>query len=286
MPQEIMTRFEGLLFTILLVMVLGWFFCVNRLSHQLRDQHPEKYDEMGLAEMWPRGLQWFSRYDNSRPVAALLRFLWRREDTELHDSDISRLSRVMRWLFCVYIGLFLLLVFEFVHRTTADIASWQRGTVQQQRREEAFRLHRAEKWEEAVTRYDQLLGEWEPDGELHYYRGAVHWQLNHPDQALDDFRRAIELAPTNFEAHRSADRLLSQQRRWDEVLEMWNAYIARMPADAAAYFERGGTNFHKGDLAAAQADAAQACRLGKADGCVWEARLKTRAGSRAEPLRE
>jgi len=283
MPQEIMTRFEGLLFTILLVMVLGWFFCVNRLSHQLRDRHPDKYDEMRLAEMWPRNLlEWSSRYDNSGPVVALLGFLWRREDAALHDSDVSRLSRVMRWLFCVYIGLFLTLVVEFVHRTTADIASWGRGTVtvQQRRREEAFQLHREERWDEAVARYDQLLREWELDAELHYYRGVVHWKLDHHDLALEDFRRAIELEPTNFQAHRGADRLLSQRQRWDEVLEMWNAYLARMPADAEAYFERGGANFHRGDLAAAQADAAHACRLGKAEGCVWEARLKSRVDSK------
>lgn len=84
----------------------------------------------------------------------------------------------------------------------------------------------------------------------------------------------IALQPTNFEAHRYADRLLSQQRRWDEILEMWNGYIAKAPPNAEAYFERGGANFHKGDLVAAQADAAQACRLGKAAGCAWEARLK------------
>ena len=71
-----MTRFEGLLFTILLVMVLGWFVCLNRLGHQLRDRHPEKYDEMRLAGMWPRNLlESLSRDDNSRPVMALLGFL-------------------------------------------------------------------------------------------------------------------------------------------------------------------------------------------------------------------
>jgi tetratricopeptide (TPR) repeat protein len=277
MPHEIMTRFESGLFTILMVMVLGWFFCVNRLSHQLRDRYPEKYNDMGLAELWPRSLQWFSRYDNSRPVGALLRFVLGREDTELHDAEISRLSRFMRWFFCVYVGLFLSLVFVFVHRTSGYVVGSESATVQQQRRNDAFRLHRAERWEEAMARYDQLLREWEPDAELHYYRGAVHWKLGHPDQALEDFRRVIDLDPTHFDAHRHADWLLSQQQRWDEVLDMWNAYIAHTPSSAEAYFERGGTNFHKGDVVAAQADAAQACRLGKAEGCVWAERLKTRA---------
>ena len=71
----------------------------------------------------------------------------------------------------------------------------------------------------------------------------AHWQLGDTDQALQDFRRVIELEPANFEAHRSADRILSGQRRWDQVLDLWNRYIARTPASAEAYFERGGTNF-------------------------------------------
>jgi len=273
-----MTPFQSALFAILAVMVLVWFVCVNRLSHQLRDRHPEKYDEMRLAEIWPRSLwEWYSGFNNTRPVIALLRFLLRGEDAALRDTDISRLSTFMRWFFCVYLGLFLSLVFLFLHPSPGRVASPEPGSAQQQRREDAFRLHREERWEEAVARYDQLLRESERDAELHYYRGVVHWKLSRPDQALEDFRRAIELEPTHFDAHRNADRILSQQQRWDEILEMWNAYIAETPTNAEAYFERGGTNFHRGDLVAAQADAAQACRLGKAEGCSWEARLKIRA---------
>ncbi len=273
-----MTRLESGLVTILAVMVLGWFFCVNRLSHLLRDRYPETYEAMRLAGMSPRSLwEWYAGSSDARPVFALLHFVLRREDAELHDAEISRLTRIARGLFCVYVGLFMSLLFLFVGRTAGDVATRNPGTVQQQRREDAFQLQREARWEEAVARYDQLLRESERDAELHYYRGVVHWKLNHPDQALDDFRRVIELAPTHFEAHRSADRLLSQQQRWDEILEMWNAYLAQAPTDAEAYFERGGTNFHRGDLAAAQADAAQACRLGKAEGCVWEARFKARA---------
>src|SRR5262249_58147093 len=129
MPREIMTRVEGLLFTMLLVMVLGWFFCVNRLSHQLRDRHPDKYDEMRLAEMSPRNLlEWLSRYDNSRPVMALLGFLWRGEDAELHDSGVRGSAESCAGSSVSTSGCSLTLVVEVVHRTTRDIASWGRGT--------------------------------------------------------------------------------------------------------------------------------------------------------------
>ena len=144
-----------------------------------------------------------------------------------------------------------------------------------ERRDQAFDLHRAQKWAEAIAVFDELIAEPEGDAELRYWRGMAHWKLDHADQALIDFRRVIELEPANFEAHRSADRILSRQQRWDEVLELWDGYIGRVPTNAEAYFERGGTNFHKGNVAAAQADAAKACELGKSEACSLAERLKS-----------
>jgi tetratricopeptide (TPR) repeat protein len=77
-------------------------------------------------------------------------------------------------------------------------------------------------------------------------------------------------------AARSADHLLARQKRWDEILEIWNRYISRQPPNADAYYERGGTHFQKGDMAAARADATKACELGKAQACEMVERLKDR----------
>jgi tetratricopeptide (TPR) repeat protein len=275
--MTVLTPFEGALFATLAIMVVVWFVCVRKLSHQLRDRHPDKYERMGLAYLWPRNLgEWLSEYDNGRPVFALLRFLLRGEDAALRDADVSRLTSFMRQFFYVYLAVFLLLIASFCVRA----ASWQPAAVEisssVQPRERAFGLHRERKWAEAVAAYDELLAESVRDAELHYWRGMAHWQLGEPDRALRDFRRVIELEPANFDAHRSADRILSGERRWDEILEMWNRYIARAPANAEAYFERGGTNYRKGNLVAAQADAARACELGKAEACPWAERLKRR----------
>lgn len=277
-----MTSLEGVLFTVLLLMVLVWFVCVGKLSRQLRDRHAEKYEQMRLADLWPRDLAgWFSGHNNAKPVFALLRFLLRSEDLALRDADISSLSVFMRWFFYVYLGLFLVLLFSFLSQNDQSRASRGQNAVEvssraEQRRDQAFDLHRAQKWAEAIAVYDELLRESERDAELSYWRGMAHWSLNHADQALQDFRRVIELQPTNFDAHRSADRILSRQRRWDEVLEIWDRYIGRVPTNAEAHFERGGTNFHKGNLAAAQADAAKACELGKSEACSWAERLKSK----------
>ena len=281
-----MTSLQGVLFAVLVLMVLAWFVCVSRLSRRLRDRHAEKYEQMGLADMWPKDLAgWLSGHNNTKPVIALLRFLYRREDLALHDADVSSLSEFMRRFLYVYLGLFLLLVLSILSqiqsqnhqsragqgRNAADIS-----TRAEQRRAQAFDLHRSQKWTEAIAVYDELLQASNRDAELSYWRGMAHWQLNHTDQALQDFRRVIELEPTNFEACRSADRILSRQRRWDEILEIWDRYIEKVPTNADAYFERGGTNFHKGNLAAAQADAAKACELGKSEACPLAKRLKSK----------
>lgn len=277
-----MSPLQGILFTVLTLMVLVWFVCVSKLSRRLRERHAEKYEEMRLADLWPQDLAgWFSGHNNVKPVFALLRFLLRGEDFALHDADISSLSAFMRWFFYVYLGLFLLLVFSFLIQSRHTPASRGQNSVDvsspaDQRRDHAFALHRTQKWADAIAVYDELLRESERDAELRYWRGMAHWKLDHADQALHDFHRVIELEPTNFEAHRSADRILSRQKRWDEVLEIWDRYIGRVPTNAEAYFERGGTNFHKGNLAAAQADAAKACELGKSEACSLAERLKSK----------
>lgn len=144
------------------------------------------------------------------------------------------------------------------------------------RRAEAFDLHRKAQPAQAIAIYDELLRDSGEDAEILFWRGMAHWKLGDTDAALRDFRRVIDLEPGNLEAHRSADRILSRQKRWDEVLAIWNGYLVGSPRDAEAYFERGGTHFHKGDLAAARADAARACELGKAEACKLAERLGTK----------
>lgn len=277
-----MTALEGVLFPVLILMALIWFVCVSKLSRQLRDRHAEKYEQMRLADLWPRDLAgWFSVHDNAKPVFALLRFLLRGEDRALHDADISSLSVFMRWLVFVYLGLFLVLMFSILSQNNQSRASRGQNVIEvlshtEQRRNQAIDLHRANKFAEAITVYDELLRDSDRDAELSYWRGVAHWKLDHADQALQDFRRVLELEPTNFEANRSADRILSRQQRWDEILEIWDNYIGRVPANAEAYFERGGTYFHRGNVAEAQADAARACELGKAAACSLAERLKSK----------
>lgn len=267
-----MDAFQTFLFTTLVLMVPVWFVCIRRLARRLREAHAAKHEEMRLAEMWPQDLGgWLAGFDNREAVFALLRFLFLREDVRLRDPSVSRLSGFMRGLLWAYLGVFVMLLVSMFSQQPGNAGT---ASPEDQRRREAFALHRAQKWSEAIPLYDELLLRSDGDAEVHYWRGMAHWQLGHDTAALEDFRRTIALEPSNFEAHRNADRILSKQRRWNEVLDIWDPYIAANPANAEAYFERGGTNYHKGDRAAARSDAAKACQLGKSEACAWENRLR------------
>lgn len=273
-----MVTIQIVMFTLLGLMVLVWFRCVSKLSARLRERHSGKYEEMGLEGMWPKDLGgWMAGHNNAAPVMALLRFLWRREDAELLDVEVSSLASFMRWLFFIYLVVFCAFLYSIL---TMDSRPQRRPNAadvsnsMEFRRERLFVPYREKRYADAIAAYDALQPEAGRDALLTYWRGMAHWQLGQVDLALRDFRRTIELEPANFDAHRNADRILTQQQRWDEILALWNPYIAKNPGNAKAYFERAGTNFHKGDRAAAQADAARACELGKQEACVWVERLK------------
>src|SRR5687767_13601195 len=109
------TLLQGLLFATLAVMALAWFVCISRISGRLRERHPETYKELRLARIWPRNRKgWIGEYDNSRPVHALLRFLFRGEFRDLHDPDLTRISVFMRRFLVIYVILFLALVLSVV----------------------------------------------------------------------------------------------------------------------------------------------------------------------------
>ena len=125
-----MTPLPGVLIAVLILMVLVSFVCVSRLSRRLRDRHAEKYEQMRLADLWPQDLAgWFGGYNNAKPVFALLRFLLRGEDRALRDADISSLSAFMRWLFYVYLGIFLFLLFSILSQNHQSRASRGQNSV-------------------------------------------------------------------------------------------------------------------------------------------------------------
>lgn len=67
------------------------------------------------------------------------------------------------------------------------------------------------------------------------------------------------------------DYALSKEKRFEEIAQMWTAYLARQPDVGRAYMERAGTFVQLGRQRDAIADLEKACELGITEGC---ARLK------------
>jgi tetratricopeptide (TPR) repeat protein len=147
------------------------------------------------------------------------------------------------------------------------------------RRNDAFRAHHEKKYDRAIAIYGELLRSQPRDAELLYWRAAALWQMGRTDAALEDYRAVLALQPGNIEAVKAVDRILARDKRWDEILPFWNAYLRAAPNDAEAHFERGGTYFHKGDLESARADARKACELGHKRACTMAKYLDARIGS-------
>ncbi|MDH3524962.1 MAG: DUF4034 domain-containing protein [Acidobacteriota bacterium] len=113
---------------------------------------------------------------------------------------------------------------------------------------------------------------------LHYYLAYAHWDNLDHARAEDALEEAIRLDPKYFEAIKLLDRLLSRERQWERILGYWNRYLALVPDDANALFERSGTLHHLGDGAGALRDVQAACELGSREACSMEPRVRRMYG--------
>ena len=92
--------------------------------------------------------------------------------------------------------------------------------------------------------------------------------------ALELLRAAVADHPDDFQAHRRLDHALASERRFDEVVTMWDGYLWLHPEDGRAYLERGGARYHLGQKDLAAVDAQRACDLGIAEGCQRAAQVR------------
>lgn len=120
-------------------------------------------------------------------------------------------------------------------------------------------------WRDWVTRTQATTGAgsaWEA-----YKRGRELLKAGDDGGALAAFQLAVQRDPAHFDSYQNIDYLLVKRREFDTVIRYWGAYLSRRPDDGRGYLERAGTNRHKGDLAAAQADIMKACELKNDQAC-------------------
>jgi hypothetical protein len=98
------------------------------------------------------------------------------------------------------------------------------------------------------------------------------------NQNMSDVKSQLAQHPDDFELHRKVDHGLATARRFAEVVELWDGYIANHPSDPRAYLERGGAKWHLKQRPQAIADVEKACQLGMDKACADVPRMKARAG--------
>lgn len=89
-------------FVLVFAGVIVWFVMVSSLFRRLRRDHPEKFRTMGEPGLFLN--------NTPRTNWTFIRFLFKREDRELSDPSLSRLSRTMLIFFVCYCIVFFGLV--------------------------------------------------------------------------------------------------------------------------------------------------------------------------------
>jgi len=93
---------------------------------------------------------------------------------------------------------------------------------------------------------------------------------------VDKLRAAIGLAPDAFELHLRLDYALASQRRWPEIIAMWDAYLRRNPTDPRAWKERAGAKWQHGKRQEALEDSDRACKLSLPTACSDSTGMRAR----------
>jgi tetratricopeptide (TPR) repeat protein len=93
----------------------------------------------------------------------------------------------------------------------------------------------AERWADLLGLYDRTLETTrDPARRKKLLDDAAHVAkdfADDPGRAVDYMQSLLELEPANIKLASSIERLLERQRRWEDLVELWQAQIPRLPVD-------------------------------------------------------
>lgn len=95
----------------------------------------------------------------------------------------------------------------------------------------------AERWKDLLGLYDRTLEiTSDPARRKKLLDDAAHVAkdfADDPGRAVDYMQALLELEPGNIKLASAIERLLERQRRWEDLVELWQAQIPRLPLDEA-----------------------------------------------------
>jgi tetratricopeptide (TPR) repeat protein len=90
---------------------------------------------------------------------------------------------------------------------------------------------------------------------------------------MAELRKRVKAHPGDFELHRQLDYALASKRKFNEVVQMWNAFLERNPNHARAHYERAGAHRHLRHRRNMAIDLRKACELGLVVACKQARRM-------------
>jgi tetratricopeptide (TPR) repeat protein len=124
---------------------------------------------------------------------------------------------------------------------------------------EGVEHERGRRFDEAKARYDQALA-------IAPANAAARIRLDRLEHLRTRLREA-EASPLDFDAQERLATVYTQDGRFEDVLALWNGFLARRPRNGKALLARGQTHFTLGKASEAVLDAKAACALGLAEAC-------------------
>jgi tetratricopeptide (TPR) repeat protein len=94
-----------------------------------------------------------------------------------------------------------------------------------------------------------------------FWRGYAWLCAGEPDRALEDYLRAVEMAPDNLAAYLCLGKLYADRFAYDEAIEAYTRVLMLDPRDASTYKIRGDIHELADDLDQAIADYTRAVKL-------------------------
>src|SRR4029079_7775144 len=95
----------------------------------------------------------------------------------------------------------------------------------------------AERWKDLLGLYDRTLElTSEPTRRKKLLDDAAHVAkdfADDPGRAVDYMQALLELEPGNTKLASAIERLLERQRRWEDLVELWQAQIPRLSLEGA-----------------------------------------------------
>ncbi len=112
-------------------------------------------------------------------------------------------------------------------------------------------MEQADSPQQAIVTFEEILDRFPDLAVVHAALGLCYLRIENAGRALDEYRRALELAPEDARNHLYLADLYSARDRFDKATEGYLAAIERDPLSEHAYERLGNIALQRGDAAQA-----------------------------------